>query len=211
MIFVVSGIALAIGLTTLNAAIGQVASGTAVMAAAAIGVLVNGATTLLFLRGREHDLNVRGAFVHMAADTAVSVGVIAAGAVIYFTGWAWVDPAVSLAIAGIIFASTWNLLRRSTAMALDAVPSHIDLDAVERYLQSLPGVTAVHDLHVWPLSTSQTALTAHLVRPSSTDDDALLAEAAETLRDRFSIDHTTIQMERGGPVDLDENDGETAS
>lgn len=178
-----------------------VAGGT-VVAVAAIGVAVNAATALLFFAGRRHDLNVRGAFLHMAADAAVSAGVVAAGLVMRATGWAWLDPAVSLAIVAVITAGTWGLLRESLDLALDAVPAGIDPAAVRAYLAGLPGVAAVHDLHIWGMSTTATALTAHLVRPCGRLDDALLARARRELHDRFGIGHVTIQVEAGHPCDL---------
>lgn len=171
--------------------------GTTVAIVAAIGVLVNTATALLFLSGRKDDLNIKGAYLHMAADAAVSVGVVVGALVIMATGWIWIDPAISLVIAAVITLGTWSLLRDSLDLALDAVPVGIDHLAVERYLQGLPGVTEVHDLHIWAMSTTETALTAHLVRPHGTLDDALLAEACTTLQGRFGIGHSTIQVESG--------------
>ncbi len=167
-----------------------------IMIVAGIGFLINGATALLFLSSRRHDLNARGAFLHMAADAAVSLGVVASGAAILATGWAWLDPAVSLVIAVVILAGTWGLLREATDLAMDAVPAGIDPEAVAACLGSLPGVVAVHDLHVWGMSTTQSALTAHLVKPGKDDDDALIVRATQELRDRFGIDHVTLQWER---------------
>ncbi len=164
---------------------------------AALGIAVNAATALLFMSGRKGDLNVRGAFLHMAADAAVSAGVVVAGLAILYTGWQWLDPVTSLAINAIIVWGTWGLLRDATDLALDAVPSGIDPAAVRLYLERLPSVTAVHDLHIWALSTTQTALTAHLVKPDAEVDDALLAQACEELREKFGISHATIQLERG--------------
>jgi cobalt-zinc-cadmium efflux system protein len=173
----------------------EVAGGT-VMAVAAAGVLINGATALLFARGRKGDINVRGAFLHMAADAAVSAGVIVAGFVISRTGWFWLDPVVSLAIVAVIFAATWGLLRDSVSMSLDAVPPDIVPGHVEASLAGLPGVAKVHDLHIWPMSTTEVALTCHLVMPVA-GDDAFLHQAAAMLRDRHNIHHSTIQIERG--------------
>lgn len=169
---------------------------------AAVGILVNGFTAFLFLRGRKSDLNIRGAYLHMMADAAISAGVVVTGIIISMTGWLWLDTAVSLAIAAIIAYSTWGLLRESLDLALSAVPAHVDPSAVERYLRGLPGVTGVHDLHIWGMSTTDVALTAHLIRPEVCDDDALLIDAAGTLQSRFGISHPTLQIERGhGPHD----------
>jgi cobalt-zinc-cadmium efflux system protein len=170
--------------------------GKIVIAVAGIGMAVNTATALMFRSGRKKDLNIRGAFLHMAADAAVSAGVVVAGVAVLLSGWQWLDPAVSLLIAFVILANTWGLLRESVNLALDAVPAGIDVGAVEAYLQSLPGVSAVHDLHIWGLSTSETALTAHLVRAAADDDDALIARASRELLERFTIAHTTLQWER---------------
>ena len=164
---------------------------------ALVGVGVNTATAMLFMRGRANDLNLRGAFLHMAADAAVSAGVIVAGVAILATGWQWIDPVVTLLIAAVILASTWGLLRESVNLTLHAVPEGIDPEAVEAYLKSLPGVTAVHDVHIWAMSTTETALTAHLVKQDARDDDAIIAEATRGLHDRFRIEHTTLQWERG--------------
>ena len=166
------------------------------MIVAGIGFLINGATALLFMSSRRHDLNARGAFLHMAADAAVSLGVVASGAVILATGWTWLDPAVSLVIAVVILVGTWGLLREATDLAMDAVPAGIDPEAVAAYLGSLPGVVAVHDLHVWGMSTTQSALTAHLVKPEPADDDVLVARATHELHARFGIGHVTLQWER---------------
>ncbi|WP_213881364.1 cation diffusion facilitator family transporter [Pseudomonas sp. dw_358] len=171
--------------------------GQTVMIVAAIGIAINGFTAWLFARGRKGDLNVRGAFLHMAADAAVSAGVVLSGLVIYLTGWSWIDPLVSLAIAALIVLSTWGLLRDSINLALDKVPEHIDVDQVSAYLGSLPGVSEVHDLHIWALSTTQTALTAHLVVPGGSADDGMLREVARVLNSRYAIDHATLQVERG--------------
>ena len=170
-------------------------SGRTVMLVAGIGVVVNGVTAWLFARGRKGDINIRGAFLHMAADAAVSVGVIVAGLVILNTGWLWVDPAVSLAIAAIIFVGTWSLLRDSVTMSMDAVPPHIDREEVEASLANLPGVARIHDLHIWPMSTTEVALTCHLVMPAGTPADEFLHSTADMLRERHAIHHTTIQIE----------------
>lgn len=174
--------------------------GKTVMLVAAVGIAVNGVTAWLFARGRKGDLNIRGAFLHMAADATVSAGVVVAGLVILLTGWAWIDPVVSLGIAALILVSTWGLLRDSVNLALDRVPENVSAEKVRSYLAGLPGVTEVHDLHVWGLSTTETALTAHLVRPGQGTDDALLRRACDELRDRFGIGHATIQVEDGDPA-----------
>jgi len=170
--------------------------GKTVIMVAAIGMVVNTVTALMFRSGRKNDLNIRGAFLHMAADAAVSAGVAAAGVGVLLGGWQWLDPAVSLLIAIVILANTWGLLRESVNLALDAVPAGVDREAVEAYLLSLPGVRSVHDLHIWGLSTSETALTAHLVKAAGADDDALIALASRELHERFRIVHTTLQWER---------------
>jgi len=173
---------------------GEVA-GTTVIIVAAIGVLVNGVTALFFFSGRKQDLNIKGAFVHMAADAAVSLGVVFAGVGILFTGKHWIDPLASIAINAVIVWGTWGLLRDSIAMALDLVPSHIDIDAVRGFLEQQDGVTAVHDLHIWPLSTTRTALTVHLEMPTG-GGDSFLHELCEHLHHQFGIEHSTIQIEQ---------------
>ena len=163
---------------------------------AAVGILINGGTAAMFMAGSKGDINIRGAFLHMASDALVSLGVVVSALVMQRTGWAWLDPAVSIAIALLITLGTWGLLRESLAMALDAVPAHINRDGVEAYLRGLAGVTTVHDLHIWPLSTSSVSLTAHLVKPGASVDDGFLAEVAHHLNENFQIDHVTIQIER---------------
>lgn len=167
-----------------------------VIVVAAIGLVINGITAWLFFEGRKRDLNLRGAYLHMAADAAVSAGVVVAGALIAFTGFAWIDPVTSLVIAAVILIGTWGLLRDSVELALHAVPPGIDPSAVEAYLAGLPGVTGVHDLHIWGMSTTDSALTAHIVKPDAKDDDALLQKITEELHARFGIEHMTIQWER---------------
>jgi cobalt-zinc-cadmium efflux system protein len=167
---------------------------------AAAAIVINGATALLFRHGREHDLNLRGAFLHMAADAGLSADVVLAAIGIALTGWQWLDPAMSLVISAVITIATWNLLHQSFDLAMDAVPEGIDEAQVSAWLAALPGVTEVHDLHIWAMSTTETALTAHLVRPDSGLDDALLATACRDLRTRFGIHHTTIQVEAGDPA-----------
>ena len=171
-------------------------AGKTVMIVAGIGILVNGATALLFASGRRGDMNIRGAFVHMASDAAMAFAVVLAGVAIWFGGWLWIDPAVSLVVAALIVAGTWSLLRSSLDLALDAVPAGIDRDAVERFLRAQPGVTGLHDLHIWGMSTTETALTAHLVRPGPPADDSLLHQLAADIRSRFGIGHATFQIEQ---------------
>jgi cobalt-zinc-cadmium efflux system protein len=170
-------------------------NGKIVMIVAAVGILVNGLTAALFSRG-QHDINIRAAFLHMASDALVSVAVIFAGLVILWTGQQWVDPVMSIAVAIVILWGSIGLLKESVWMSLAGVPSGIDLDRVEAALRELEGVDAVHDLHVWPLSTTETALTAHVVTARAGDPDTLLESARVTLHERFRIEHCTIQVER---------------
>lgn len=170
-------------------------AGKTIIWVSAIGIVINTATALMFFSGRKHDLNIRGAFMHMAADAAVSLGVVLAGWAILVSGVRWIDPAVSLVIAAVIVWGTWSLLRDSINLALHGVPEGIEIAAVRAYLASLPHVTAVHDLHVWPMSTTETALTAHLVRSVDDCDCALLNRAARDLRLQFQIHHATLQFE----------------
>lgn len=174
-------------------------AGKTVIVVALIGIGINTLTALLFAAGRKGDLNIRGAFLHMAADAAVSAGVVIAGLVMLATDWDWLDPVVSLLIAGVIFIGTWGLLRDSFNMALDAVPDDIDPAMVTRGLLNVPGVTGVHDLHIWNMSTTEVALTAHLVVPNAENNDALLFWASQELHDRYEIQHVTLQIERGDP------------
>ncbi|MGB1706452.1 MAG: cation diffusion facilitator family transporter [Rubripirellula sp.] len=167
-----------------------------VIVVAAVGVIINTGTALLFVRGRKTDLNIRGAYLHMAADALLSLGVVGAGFVIMWTQWSWIDPVSSLVIAAVIFLGTWGLLKDSIHLALQAVPPDIDFDEVHLALSELPNVSEVHDLHVWAVSTTEVAMTAHLVRPNLENDDQLLAQASSMLHSRFNIDHTTIQIER---------------
>lgn len=166
---------------------------------AGVGIVINLGTALLFFGGSKHDLNVRGAFLHMAADAAVSLGVVIAGLVMQQTGWGWIDTAVGLLIAAVILVGTWGLLRESLDLALDAVPQGIDAAAVRAYLLGLPDVADVHDLHIWGLSTREAALTAHLALTQMPTDDALLTRATRELHDRFHIEHVTIQLETAAP------------
>lgn len=169
-------------------------AGLTVISVAAIGTLINALTMLLFIGG-QHDLNIRGAFMHMAADAGVSLGVVVAGGLIWLTGINWLDPLVGLVIAAVILVGTWSLLTESLNLAMDAVPKNIDLHQVAAALQQLPEVLDVHHLHVWALSTTETALTAHLIRPADADDDALIHRASELLQRDFGIGHTTLQLE----------------
>jgi cobalt-zinc-cadmium efflux system protein len=170
-------------------------AGLLVIAVATIGVVINTATALLFMRG-QRDANVRGAFLHMAADAAISAGVAVAGVLILVTGMAWIDPVVSIAITVAIAAGTWGLFRESIDLALDAVPRGIETGAITTALAAIPGVEEVHDLHVWGASTSEVSLTVHLVVPDGTAHETVLPAAEALLRERFHIDHTTIQLER---------------
>ncbi len=166
-----------------------------VIVVAAIGILINGFTAWLFMGGRDTDLNIRGAYLHMVADALVSVGVVIGGAIILFTGALWIDPLISLVIVAVIVWSTWGLLHESTAMSLAAVPARIDPAKVRAYLGERPGVAALHDLHIWPISTTETALTAHLVMPGGHPGDAFLAAIADELKHRFGIGHVTVQID----------------
>ncbi len=163
---------------------------------AGIGVVINTATALLFARGREADLNVRAAFLHMAADAAVSVGVVLGGVGVLLAGWLWLDPAITLVIVAVILVTTWSLLRESLDLLFDAVPRSVNAREVLEYLEGQAGVAAVHDLHIWAMSTTETALTAHLVMPDGATD-AFLQQLAAGLKARFRIEHTTLQVERG--------------
>jgi cobalt-zinc-cadmium efflux system protein len=164
-----------------------------------IGILVNGATALLFMGG-SHDINIRGAFLHMAGDAGVSLGVVLSAFLIGLTGWLWIGPAASLAIAAIILFSSWDVARQAVNLAMDAVPENVDRRAVEAFLAALPGVEEVHDVHIWAMSTTETALTAHLIRPANGDCDAFLHETCEGLARRFNIGHATLQVETDATV-----------
>lgn len=184
--------------------------GKTVLGVAAVGVIINAASAAMFARGSKDDVNVRGAFLHLAADAAVSAGVVAAGAVMLATGWAWLDPAVSLAVSAVVLVGTWSLLRDAGNLALQAVPDRVDPDEVRRYLAGLPGVTDVHDLHIWAMSTTEVALTAHLAMPGASYHAAFLRDAGEALRDRFRIDHATLQVEPPGAPEACPQAGEGA-
>lgn len=170
-------------------------AGVTVMLVAGIGVLVNAITAWLFVSGSRHDLNLRGAFLHMAADALVSIGVVLAGALYLWQGWLWLDPVVSLIIAAVIVIGTWSLFRQSLHLLFDGVPEQIDLAAVRQYLQDLPGVKDVHDLHVWAMSTNEVALTAHILIEPLPTDDRWLHEVTQELREHFVIAHCTLQLE----------------
>ena len=171
-----------------------------VMLVAGVGIVINTATALLFMRGGKSDLNVHGAFLHMASDAAISLAVVIGAGVIALTGLQWIDPALSLGIAAVIVLGTWGLLRDSMDMALDAAPKGVDVARVRDWLCALPGVEAIHDLHIWAMSTTETALTAHIIRPaarleSGDDSDRFLHTACEGLASRFNIGHATLQVE----------------
>lgn len=168
-----------------------------VMLVAFVGILINGFTAWLFMSGKEQDVNIRGAYLHMAADAAISFGVVVAAIAIHLTNWLWLDPAASILIVIVITYSTWELLRESLDLALDAVPKNIRPAEVEAYLSGLPGVAAVHDLHIWSISTTEVALTVHLVKPDAVIDDVLLSQINKELHYKFGIAHTPIQLEQG--------------
>lgn len=181
-------------------AIGRLAApqpvhGVTMMAIAGIGIVINTATVLLFMRGSKTDLNIRGAFLHMAADALVSTGVVVAGALALWFGWNWLDPLASLLIAVVILIGTWGLFKESLHLMFDGVPANVNLIAVRHYLESLVGVQQVHDLHVWAMGTSHIALSVHLIMPQGSTGDAFLEEVTDVLHDRFGIEHPTIQVE----------------
>ena len=171
--------------------------GLTVSVVAAIGVAINGFSAWLFMAGSKGDLNIRGAYLHMAADAAISLGVVISGLVIMGTGWTWLDPAVSLVIVVVIVAGTWSLLRESLRLVMGAVPDSVDAVAIERFLAGQPGVAGVHDMHIWAMSTTETALTAHLVMPGGYPGDRAIEEIVTRLRHDFSIGHCTLQVEEG--------------
>jgi len=175
-------------------------AGKTVMVVAAVGIIVNGVTAWLFASGAKGDINIRGAYLHMAAGAAVSAGVVLAGFVILFTGWLWLDPLASLVIVGVIVWGTWGLLRDSLSMSLAAVPPGVESKAVQDYLEALPGVASLHDLHIWSMSTTETALTAHLVMPGGHPGDTFLIETCHCLAQRFNIGHATLQVETSEDV-----------
>lgn len=175
----------------------QPVAGGAVMAVAAVGIVINTATALLFARGRHGDLNIRGAYLHMLADALVSAAVVFAGALIWWTGLPWIDPLTSLVVVAVILLSTWGLLKDAIAMALAGVPPGIDAAAVAAALRQLPGVVRVHDLHIWAMSTTEVAMTAHLVMPDGHPGDSFLEAVQERLHHDHGIGHATVQIERG--------------
>ena len=170
-------------------------AGTQVMIVAGIGVVINTITALLFMKGQKEDLNIKGAFLHMAADAGVSLGVVIAGLLISYTGALWIDPLTSFLIIAVIMCGTWGLFTDSLKLALDAVPEHIKIEDVRHFLENQQGVTNVHDLHIWAMSTTKVALTAHLIMPDG-NNDAFLADLQEELKHHFGIGHTTFQIER---------------
>jgi cobalt-zinc-cadmium efflux system protein len=172
-------------------------AGTLVMVVAGIGIAINGLSAWMFVRGSHDDINVRGAYLHMAADAAVSLGVVVAGAIMLFTGWYWLDPAVSLLIVAVVVTGTWGLLRDSVHLALSAVPANVELSEVESYLRKCQGVADIHDLHIWGMSTTETALTVHLVMPEGYPGDVFMDDITRTLKERFSVQHSTLQVELG--------------
>lgn len=175
----------------------QDVTGSTVMAVAALGIVVNGVTALLFRKGSHDDLNIKGAYLHMAADAAVSAGVVISGGIIMLTGWGWLDPVASILIGLVIMLGTWSLLRDSFNLALNAVPTYINHDQVMDYLASAAGVAKVHDLHIWGMSTDKAALSAHLTMPAGHPGDDFIAHIAQDLKEKFHIHHTTLQIETG--------------
>jgi cobalt-zinc-cadmium efflux system protein len=173
-------------------------AGATVMIVAGIGIVINGVSALLLMAGQAGDLNIRGAFLHLLGDALVSVGVVVAGGLILLTGWHWIDPAASLAISAVIVWGTWGLLRNAVDLSLNAVPHGIDPDAVRTFLEGLPGVLCIHDLHIWAMSTTETALTVHLVMPNGSAGDQFLLQVSQQLHSKFAIDHPTFQVETDG-------------
>jgi cobalt-zinc-cadmium efflux system protein len=184
--------------------------GLTVIVVAAVGVGVNGVSAWMFARGKEHDVNVKAAFLHLASDAAVSLGVVVAGAVMLKTHWWWLDPAISIAVSLVIVVGTWKVLRESLDLALDAAPDHIDVAEVRAYLETLPGVVAIHDLHIWAMSTKEAALTAHLVMPQDACPPTFHRDLGAALKERFALGHTTVQVdstEAPAPCSLEPGDG----
>ena len=172
-------------------------AGVTVMWVAAVGIVINGISAWLFMHGSKNDLNIRGAYLHMLADAAVSFGVVLSGLVILLTGWYWIDPTMSLMIVAVIVVGTWNLLRESTQLALLAVPKNVDLMKVAEFLQQQSGVATIHDLHIWAMSTTESALTVHLVMPAGYPGDVFMDELTQALKQKFAITHSTLQIEQG--------------
>ena len=181
-----------------------------VMWVASLGIVINATSALLFLKGRKDDVNIRGAYMHLMADAAVSLGVVVAGLAMKFTGWLWLDPVVSIVIGIVITIGTWGLLRESLALAMDSVPEHIDPAKVAAFLRAIPGVTAIHDLHIWAMSTTETALTVHLIMPGDRPSDTQLRHICDELREHHRIGHSTIQVEQGGGAHPDGHDHDRA-
>jgi cobalt-zinc-cadmium efflux system protein len=196
-LFLIVAVALIAYHAVIRLIIPDVVAGNTVIVVAAIGIVINGATALMFARGRKGDLNIRGAYLHMVADALVSAGVVVAGIGITTTGWVWIDPVASLIVAGLIFLAAADMLRDSVTMALAGVPPGIDPDKVEAHLLDLPGVARIHDLHIWPMSTTEFALTAHLVMPGGFPGDPFLADCAQGIGHHFGITHSTFQVEVG--------------
>jgi cobalt-zinc-cadmium efflux system protein len=171
--------------------------GLTVIIVAGVGIVVNGLSAWLFAKGSQGDLNIRGAYLHMAADAAVSLGVVVAGVAMLYGGWYWLDPVISLVIVAVILMGTWGLLRESVRLALSAVPQHIDVAGVEAYLRQCAGVTEIHDLHIWAMSTTETAMTVHLVMPEGYPGDGYMDEIACALEERYALQHCTLQVEEG--------------
>lgn len=174
-----------------------VVEGMVVTIVATIGIFINGISAYLFIKGSKGDLNIRGAYLHMAADAAVSFGVVIAGVVIAFTGWSWIDPIIGLVIVAVIVFSTWGLLRDSLQLALSAIPTNINVSEINNYLRQINGVVDIHDLHIWGISTTENALTVHLIIPNGYPGDDFMDEIAKTLKSQFSIHHSTLQIEQG--------------
>jgi len=172
-------------------------AGLTVSIVAAVGIVINGLSAWLLMRGSKEDLNIRGAYLHMAADAAVSLAVVIAGVAMFYTGWFMIDPIISLVIVIVIVVGTWSLLRDSMQLALSAVPANIDALAIDAYLRQLAGVTEIHDLHIWGLSTTESALTVHLVMPNGHPGDNFMDEIVQTLEERFFVHHSTLQIEQG--------------
>jgi len=174
-----------------------VVAGLTVTFVAAAGVIINSLSAWLFLKGSQGDLNIRAAYLHMAADAAISTGVIASGIAIIFTGWYWLDPVISLVIVVVVIISTWGLLRESVQLILSAVPASVDIAAIDEYLRRQPGVSDIHDLHIWGISTIESALTAHLIMPGGYPGDDFMDNIRQTLENHYAIHHSTIQIEQG--------------